>query len=125
VSVVENKVEEENKSLLRRVIKESHSEGDLDVVDETYASDYVLHAPVFPTGEEIRGPEGIKQLISRQHAASPGLEFTVEDQIVEGDKVVTRYTVSGADRSAGIIISRIADGKIAEEWLVPYGTNLN
>ena len=116
---------EENKALLRRVIKEAHSEGDLDVVDETYASDYMLHTPVFPTGEEIRGPEGIKQLISRQHAAFPGLEFSVEDQIVEGDKVVTRYTASGAHRSAGIIISRIADGKIVEEWIEYRGSNIN
>jgi hypothetical protein len=45
------------------------------------------------------------------------LEFTVEDQIAEGDKVVTRYTASGAPRNTGIVISRIADKKIAEEWI--------
>jgi hypothetical protein len=70
VAVEENKVEE-NKALLRRVIEEAHSKGDLAVVDEIYASDYVLHTPVFPTGEQIRGPEGIKRLISRQLAATP------------------------------------------------------
>ena len=115
---------EENKALLLRVIKEAHSEGDLDLVDEIYAPDYVLHTPVFPTGEEIRGPEGIKQLISRQQAAFPSLGFTVDDQIAEGDKVVTRYTASGAYRSMGIIISRIADGKIVEEWVEAPGEQM-
>jgi predicted ester cyclase len=116
VAVEDNKVDE-NKALLRRVIKEAHTKGDLAAVDEIYASDYVLRTPVFPTGEIIRGPEGIKRLISRQHAATPRLEFTIEDQIAEGDKVVTRYTASGTHWSGGIVISRIADRKIVEEWI--------
>jgi hypothetical protein len=70
VAVEDNKVDE-NKALLRRVIKEAHTKGDLAAVDEIYASDYVLRTPVFPTGEIIRSPEEIKRLISRQHAATP------------------------------------------------------
>jgi hypothetical protein len=49
------------------------------------------------------------------------LGFTVDDQIAQGDKVVTRYTASGVHRSTGIIISRIADGKIVEEWIEGRG----
>jgi ketosteroid isomerase-like protein len=117
---------EDNKALLRRVIEEAHSKGNLDVVDEVYASDYVLHTPTPPLDEEIRGPEEIKLLIRTQLAASPGLEFTVEDQIAEGDKVVTRYTSSGRllRNGRGVVISRIVDGKIAEEWMVVEGWQL-
>jgi steroid delta-isomerase-like uncharacterized protein len=121
---------EENKALTRRVIEEANSKGNLDVVDEFIAPDYVLHTPTAPTGE-VHGTEDYKQLISRQRSAAPDLNFTVEDQIAEGEKVVTRYSASGTHQeefmdaaptgnqvtTTGIVISRIADGKIVEEWL--------
>jgi len=121
---------EENKALTQRVIEEANSKGTLDVVDEFIASDYVLHTPTATTGE-VRGTEGYKQLISMQRSAAPDLNFTVEDQIAEGEKVVTRYSASGTHQeefmdaaptgnqvtTTGIVISRIVDGKIVEEWL--------
>jgi ketosteroid isomerase-like protein len=115
--------QEENKALLRRVI-EAHSKGNLKVVDKVYASDYVLHTPTPPTDEKIRGPGGIKLLIRTQLAVAPGLQFIVEDQIAEGDKVVTRYTSTGGvlRNGRGIIVSRIRNGKIAEEWIVAEGS---
>jgi predicted ester cyclase len=120
---------EENKALTRRVIEEANSKGNLDMVDEFIASDYVLHTPTAPTGE-VRGTEGYKQLISMQRSAAPDLNFTVEDQIAEGENVVTRYSASGTHQeefmdaaptgnqvtTTGIVISRIVDGKIVEEW---------
>jgi ketosteroid isomerase-like protein len=118
--------EEENKALLRRVIEEAHSKGNLKVVDEVYASDYVLHTPTPPTDETVRGPGGIKLLIRTQLAAAPCLQFIVEDQIAEGDKVVTRYTSTGGvlRNGRGIVISRIRNGMIAEEWMVAEGCEL-
>jgi predicted ester cyclase len=118
---------EENKALVRRAVMEAHSDGNWDVVDEVYASDYVLHTPTPAPIEEVRGSEAIKRFIETQRAAFPGLEFTIEDQIAEGDKVVTRY---GAPKGVmhdpfGVIFSRIDDdGKIAEEWIVARGFQL-
>lgn len=45
----------------------------------------------------------------------------MEDQIVEGDRVVSRWTAEGTNRGKhirlpGITISQIADGKIVEDW---------
>ena len=56
---------------------------------------------------------------------------TIEDQVAEGDRVVTRWTFSGCQTKYlpeipskgrrfnvnGITISRVVDGKIAEEWV--------
>ena len=119
--------EERNKALIRRAIEDVHSNGNLDVVDEVYASDYVLHIPTPIPVEEVRGSEAIKRFVDTQRAAFPGLEFTVEDQIAEGDKVVTRYgsPESVMHNAFGVIISRIADGKIAEEWIVALGVSPN
>jgi steroid delta-isomerase-like uncharacterized protein len=84
---------EENKALARRFLEEAFNEGNLGVADEIFASDYVLHDPVIP--EEISGPEGIKGFVQMYRSAFPDTHITVENQIAEGDEVVTRWTGRG------------------------------
>ncbi len=117
---------EQNKMLVRRTLEEVYSQGHLAVVDELVASDFVIHTP----SEEIRGPEGTKQFVAALRTAFPDIHFTVEDQIAEGDTVVTRWTARGTHtgefqglpptgkqvRLAGTDIDRIADGKAVECW---------
>jgi steroid delta-isomerase-like uncharacterized protein len=115
---------------LRRVNDEVFSQGNLDLVDELLAPDYVLHDPGIPGGE-LRGTESFKeQWVSMFRTAFPDLQLSVEDQVAEGDKVVTRYTGRGTHRGelmgipptdnevvvSGIIISRVSGGRIEEEW---------
>jgi steroid delta-isomerase-like uncharacterized protein len=121
---------EENKAILRRVTDEVFSQGNLDLVGELFAADYVLHDPGIPGGE-LRGPEDFKQRwVSMFRTAFPDLQLRVEDQVAEGDKVVTRYVGRGTHRGelmgiaptgmevsvGGIIISRVSGGRIEEEW---------
>ncbi len=119
---------EENRAIVRREMEEIFGQGNLDAADEVYATDYVGHEPTTPEG--IRGLEEAKQFASMYRSAFPDLRLTLEDQIAEGDKVVTRWTARGTHqgellgiaptgqqvRITGITISRIADGKIAEDW---------
>ncbi len=77
---------EENKALVRRVIEEVWNQGKLDVAGEIFATDYIFHAPL---PGEVRGPEGPTQRVSMYRTAIPNLQLTIEDQIAEGDKVVT------------------------------------
>ncbi len=121
---------EENKAILRRVTDEVFSQGNLDLVDELFAADYVLHDPGIPGGE-LRGTEDFKQRwVSMFRTAFPDLRLSVEDQVAEGDKVVTRYAGRGTHRGelmgiaptgmevsvGGIILSRVSGGRIEEEW---------
>jgi steroid delta-isomerase-like uncharacterized protein len=121
---------EENKAILRRVNDEVFSQGNLDLVDELFAPDYVLHDPGLPGGE-LRGTEHFKQRwVSMFRTAYPDLQLSVEDQIAEGDKVVARYTGRGTHQGelmgipptgnevsvGGIIISRVSGGRVEEEW---------
>ena len=117
---------EQNKARIRRVIEQAYSRGDLSVVDEVAATDLVIHAP----SQDIRGREGAKQYVSMLRAAFPDLHFTVEDQIAEGDMVVTRWTAKGTHRGSfqgipatnreirlmGTDIDRMTDGKVVECW---------
>lgn len=117
-----------NKALSRRLVEEAFNAGRLEVVDELVARDYVGHDPSLP--EDARGPDGVKELIAGYRAAFPDIRVTVEDQIAEGDMVVTRWAATGTHQGelmgmpatgkqgtvTGITIDRITDGKIVESW---------
>jgi steroid delta-isomerase-like uncharacterized protein len=106
------------------------SEGSLETLDdalkEVYADDIVLHEP----DEDVRGIEGLTQFVSMIRSAVPDLHMTLEDDIVEGNKVVSRWGAQGTHQGelmgiaptrnqvaiTGITIHRIEEGKIVEEW---------
>ena len=120
---------EENKAKMRRLLEEGFSQGNVDVVDEVLDPDFVCYDPNSETGE-IRGSETIKGEIEYFRNAVPDLTYTIEDQIADGDKVVTRYTVSGTHEGeffgvaptgerimmSGMSIDRFEGGKMVEEW---------
>ena len=83
---------EENKAMIRRVWEEVPNKGDLSVADEIMATNYVYHGT---GGQEIKGPEGFKQLITMYRNAFSDLHVTVEDMVAEGDMVASRYTMRG------------------------------
>ena len=119
---------EENKALSRRSMEELFNMGNLDAADEFIAQDHVHHDPTMP--EEGHGPEDFKQFASMYRSAFPDVHIEIEDQIAEGDKVVSRWVARGTHEgdlmgitptgnrvtTAGMTIDRIADGKIAETW---------
>src|ERR1044072_902344 len=118
---------EENKLLVRRFY-EQIDKGNLDVIDELMAEDYLDHNPP-PFPGLATGREGVKQAFKIFWEATPGYH-RIEDQVAEGDKVVTRMIsygkhegdLPGAPRTGNdllmtsITIHRIANGKLAEKW---------
>jgi serine phosphatase RsbU (regulator of sigma subunit)/predicted ester cyclase len=121
---------EENMALARRLM-EARVEGDLDALDEMLAPDYVSHSRLV-AGQQP-GREGEKWAITQLAAALSNRSVLVEDQIAAGDKVASRFVVhethdrgelmgvapSGkAMTNKTIMIHRIEEGKIAEEWSI-------
>ena len=118
---------EENKALIRRFYEEI-DKGNVDAMDELVAEDYLDHNPP-PFPGLVAGREGLKQAFRIFWKATPGYHH-IEDQIAEGDKVVTRLTsygkhegdLPGAPRTGNdlkmtsITIHRIANGKLVEKW---------
>ena len=119
---------EENKALARRWAEEVWSEGNLDLIDELVLPDYVDHDPALP--EEVRGPEGVRRYIEEFRDAFPDMRLSVEDQVAEADKVVSRWTARGTHRGAfmgvaasgnrlemeGMSIDRFSEGRFVESW---------
>ena len=116
---------EENKALVRRFFEEVYNRGNLDVADEVLAPDFAWKLP----GKDAP-IEDYKQWIASQLAASSDLHFSIEEQVAEGVKVITRLIGSGThDQKAfggfapsgvritieAIIIHRVIEGKIVEE----------
>jgi steroid delta-isomerase-like uncharacterized protein len=118
---------EENKAAARRLL-EVFATGDFSAIDELVAPNAIDHDPYNPHGSE--GVEGSKKTIAMYREAFPDLQMTVEDQVAEGDKVVTRWTAVGTHEGnimgipatgktatvTGIGIDRFEDGKVVEGW---------
>jgi steroid delta-isomerase-like uncharacterized protein len=85
--------EEENKAIARRYYREIMSEGNLAVIDELVAPDFVFSIPTHP--DPYYGPEGFKQLVTMLHGAFPDVHFIVEDLLAQGDTVVGHWTGTG------------------------------
>jgi predicted ester cyclase len=104
-------------ALARRALEEVCSGRNLDAVGEVYASNFVDHV----NSLEYRGTEGARQSVALYLELFPDLSFTVEEQVSEGNRVASRWTLRGTHRGrkvrlTGIVISRIENGKIIEDW---------
>jgi len=115
---------------VRRFLAEFKNHANIDVVDETWTPDAVLHVTGFPLPP---GRDAQKNVGRTIFAAFGDLHVEVNDTIVEGDRVVERHTAHAVHKGEfmGIPatgkkvywtenhIYRIADGKIAETWSEP------
>lgn len=119
---------ERNKAHMRRAVDVVWNGGDFSRIDEFVTSDFVIHTSA--QGGDIHGTDGICQFFGSLRAAFPDLHFTIEDQVAEGDRVVTRWVAQGTHLGefqgipatgkqlvlSGIDIDRLADGKAVECW---------
>jgi len=118
---------EANKALVRRIIEAVVNTGDFSSLDEFVSSDYTYFEP---TLGPMSGRDGYRTLVSMYRSAFPDLTLTVDQQIAEGDTVVTRWTAHGTHQGElfgmsatakevsvqGVVISRIHDGQLAEDY---------
>jgi len=119
----------EIKALERRWFEESNKgkAAAMAVIDELHATDYIFHGG---SGEEMRSRKDFKQFMSEFYSAFPDVHFTLDEIVVEGDKVATRWTMTGTHKGKiggipptnkkitiwGISIERVVGGKFVETW---------
>src|ERR1700737_2488384 len=125
----ESIMSEQNKALARRALEEIWNQGKLTVIDELTASNATFHDPNVPGGK-FTGPEGVKQFVQIYRTAFPDVRVTINDQIAEGDKVVSRWTATGTHKGelmgiaptgkpttvTGCDIAQYQNGKLVEAW---------
>jgi steroid delta-isomerase-like uncharacterized protein len=117
---------DQNKAAANRIV-EGLNKNNWNAVAELFTINYIEHnaPPGFPSGLE-----GYKQYVTAFRAAFPDFQYTIDDTIAEGDKVVQRTTgrATMTGSFAGmpatgkhatwseIHISRFKDGKVVEHW---------
>jgi predicted ester cyclase len=102
--------------------------GDVSAADRVFAPDCIIHITGSP--ERNLALAGFKQMVVGLLAAFPGLRFTIEDQIIAGDKVATRWTAEGTHtgplgevrptgkgiRIDGLILDHVVGDRVVERW---------
>jgi len=125
---------EQNKAIVRCFIEELWNNRNLDIAGEIFAANCTTHQ--LRSGSELaaspRDPETLKRHVSEWLASFPDLSFGVEQMIAEADQVVSRIVMRGTHAGSWlgvaptnrqvsirmIIIHRIADEKIVEDWVL-------
>jgi predicted ester cyclase len=96
-------------------------------IDEFFAPNYTYHNPSMP---DVKDLSTVKEFNAMAYSAFPDIQFTIEDMVAEGDKVVYRASARGTHKGefmgiaptgkqvtfTSIVISRIANGKFQEDW---------
>ncbi len=119
---------EENKAIFRRYAEEAGNQYNLEIVDEIFER-YIAHQPDGSTLE--RGPEDVKRFHREFHSAFSDFRISIDEQIAEGDKVVSHYTIRGTHQGdfrgmaptgkeielKGVTTFRFSpEGKVVETW---------
>jgi len=116
----------EIKSVSRRLIEDVFNQGRYEEIEDLLAREFVVHS-----GGTDQGREEFAGMIRAYRGGLPDYHCTIDDQIAEGDRVATRWTVRGTQTAVligipatgrqviltGVAIDRVADGKIVETWL--------
>ena len=83
---------EDLKTKFRRVVDEAWNQGNLDTLDELHGAGYVEHRPPFP---DVVGLDAFKQTVAGARQTCPDFHITIEDLILEGNKLSVRFSWTG------------------------------
>ncbi|MFW5905868.1 MAG: ester cyclase [archaeon] len=120
---------ETNEEIVRRIPTEIFDDGNVDLVDELFAEDFVGHVP--PVPGELHGPEGFEGLVRAFRTGFPDLNHPDIHLVGDGDTVVARLTGTGTHggeflgieptgermETTAMEMYRLDDGEITEAWL--------
>ena len=117
--------------VVRRLIDEGFSQGNLDVCDELIADEMVEHQDYGPG--HAPGPAGVKAVVTSLRRAFSDFKLEIEDMVIAGDTVWTRNVATGTHdgpymghppsgrrfRIDVFDVLRVFEGRVVEHWGVP------
>ena len=120
---------QDNGSIVREFVEKVINQGQIDSAARFAWEDVVEQAPFPGQGP---GLEGLKDVLRGFRAGFPDIHFAIEEQIVEGDKVLSRFEWTGTHRGEflgvpatarpvkvwGMVIDRLVDGRISETRII-------
>jgi steroid delta-isomerase-like uncharacterized protein len=120
---------QDNRSIPRRFVEEIINQGQFESAAKFVWEDVIEQVPFPGQGP---GLEGLKDVLHGMRTAFPDLNFVIEEQIAEGDKVLSRFEWTGTHRSEflgvpatgrsvsvwGMVIDRLQEGRIKETRII-------
>ena len=120
---------QDNGSIVRRFVEETINQGQIDSAAQFVWDDVVEQVPFPGQGPGI---EGLKDVLRGFRAGFPDIHFAIEEQIVEGEKVLSRFEWTGTHRGEflgvpatgrpvkvwGMVMDRLVDGRIKETRII-------
>ena len=117
--------------VVRRLIDEGFSQGNLDICDELIAHDIVEHQDYGPGHPP--GPAGVKAVVTSLRRAFPDFTLEIQTMFVTGDTVWTRNVAQGTHEGPYMghgptgrrfkvdvfDVLRVVSGRVVEHWGVP------
>ena len=125
----------ENKTVVNRFVEEVINQGRLEQADELVVADFIELDPL--PGQQP-GRVGLKEVIGQMRAAFPDIHWVLDEQVAEGEKVVSRFTWTGTHRGTflgipatgksinvkGVVIDRIVEGKMVDSRILMDGLSM-
>jgi steroid delta-isomerase-like uncharacterized protein len=116
-----------SQSVLQRIFDKAFNQGDLAAIDELVAPDGISHQLSWGMPANRLG---FKQWIAMLRTAFPDLQCSIEDEIIQGDKIAAHWTMRGTHQGLflgnsptnkpilvqGLIYARIENNQIIENW---------
>ena len=120
---------QDNSAIVRDFVEETINQGRIDLTERFVWDDVVEQVPFPGQGP---GVEGLKDVLRGMRAGFPDIHFAIEEQIAEGDKVLSRFEWTGTHRGDflgvpatgrpvkvwGMVIDRLVDGRIKETRII-------
>ena len=118
-----------NKDVVRRFIEEVLNQGNIDAAGKFFWDDMVEQVPLPGQGP---GLQGLKDVLRGMRAAFPDMQWTIQEQIAEGDKVLSRFEWTGTHRGTfvgipatnrpvtvwGMVIDRLEGDRIRDTRII-------
>lgn len=119
---------QDHREFVRNWNEQVWRQGNLDVIDDLVADDFVARDPGRP--EPVRGPDGVREMVEVVRSAFPDVDVELQDCIVENDRIAVRNTITGTHdgeyfgiEATGesvevdvVAFQRIEDRRYVEEW---------
>src|SRR4051812_7427505 len=107
----------DNREVARTALQEVCARGDMALAPSCYAEDFADHV----NGVDYQGLDGVRRSTALYRALFDDLIFDIVDQVADGDRVASRFVLTGSHRGRpvrlwGITISRLHEGRIVEDW---------
>ena len=118
-----------NANIVRCFVEDVINKGDVDAAAKYVWEDVVEQVPLPGQGP---GLDGLKDILRSMRAGFPDLDFSIKEQIAEGDKVASRFEWTGTHHGAflgvpatgksvrvwGVVIDRLLEGRIKETRII-------